>query len=329
MAINLIAEVILALPAIVYFVLLDKHLHGKINILWFIPLFAYEGIVIAFTGFYPLTALWQGIALTILMLAAFYLGWADRIFFASLAVAFPSIFVFGIFALASLVALIDRRRRLALSQYAPQGHSRIFAYYIATGYLFASFLAIAWLLAFSLTTPGFIASCQQHGGTYNAISDTCTSGGLTLPSNFNITIPKGSPITTTNTILPTNTTPLHNTTITTTAVANTIPANTVSASAEPNTIPPAAVTTYLMIPINADPIKFSYIPIETTNTTQIAYLCKYMAYTYQNPLYQTGYIGKDFASIYTLRGQYEFADLGRVMADSDNTTPGWLTAYCN
>ena len=164
--------------------------------------------------------------------------------------------------------------------------------------------------------------------------------------------PSTNSITTTNTILPANTTPLHNKTTTTTTTAptttststtststttttapastSTIPSNTVNASAEPNTIPPAAVTTYLLIPIRAAPtIKFSYIPIETTNTIQILYLCKYIPYVYQNPLYQTDHIGQSFASIYTLRGQYEFADLGRVMADSDNTTPGWLTAYCN
>lgn len=166
--------------------------------------------------------------------------------------------------------------------------------------------------------------------------------------------PSTNSITTTNTILPANTTPLHNKTTTTTTTAptttststtststttttapastSTIPSNTVNASAEPNTIPAIDVTTYLLIPISVSSTgqyRFSYIPIETTNTIQILYLCKYIPYVYQNPLYQTDHIGQSFASIYTLKGQYQFANLGNTIASTNSTTPPWLTAYCN
>lgn len=179
-------------------------------------------------------------------------------------------------------------------------------------------------------------------------------GGYNGYQKAQINTLQANSITTTNTILPANTTPLHNKTTTTTTTAptttststtststttttapastSTIPSNTVNASVEPNTIPAIDVTTYLLIPISVSSTgqyRFSYIPIETTNTIQILYLCKYIPYVYQNPLYQTDHIGQSFASIYTLKGQYQFANLGNTIASTNSTTPPWLTAYCN
>ena len=65
--------------------------------------------------------------------------------------------------------------------------------------------------------------------------------------------------------------------------------------------------------------KYTYIPIPTANYTLAKYIQKYAPVTLQNQLYQQGIIGKGFASEYTLVGQIQLADVGRILVSANQS----------
>ena len=100
-----------------------------------------------------------------------------------------------------------------------------------------------------------------------------------------------------------------------------------SSAYRPNALSSKEIVKYLLIPkSNTLPAAFTYIPIETTNSTQVNYICQFMPYAYQSP----SYIGhnSNSSSIYSLAGQVELANSGFKIAKSLRAVPSWLTAYC-
>ncbi|MEM0143686.1 MAG: hypothetical protein QXL94_07020 [Candidatus Parvarchaeum sp.] len=194
---------------------------------------------------------------------------------------------------------------------------------------------MALIIIISLALAVLPASSASHHAPSNiiAIKPNNTNTTHTAPA-----LPPANtiaPITPSNTIAPSKTkTPSNTITPANTIIpTNTInPSNTITPQPTPipNVLPISEITTYLIIPraTSNNLVGATYIPVESTNTTTITYICTYMPYTYQNPQYNYGNIGKNFSDPYTLKGQMEEATLGKSIAAS-SPSPPWLTGFCN
>ncbi|MGD0728739.1 MAG: hypothetical protein ABR981_01550 [Candidatus Micrarchaeaceae archaeon] len=117
------------------------------------------------------------------------------------------------------------------------------------------------------------------------------------------------------------------TTIPTTTISTTIFRTTtsittsVSTTSSSTTIPNQNQTsTFIVIPnFNGRGSRFTYVPIQTSNITSIAFICKYFPVGFQNPLFLNGTYGKNFSSMYTLEGQLQISNLGQSLNVSNAT----------
>jgi hypothetical protein len=84
----------------------------------------------------------------------------------------------------------------------------------------------------------------------------------------------------------------------------------------------------LVIPLSDT--KAQYVPIMTNNMSVENYICAYAPNAIASRLYQFGFVGKGFDSIYSLKGQLELANLGKMIQnDKNNTTPQTGHIFCS
>jgi len=137
-------------------------------------------------------------------------------------------------------------------------------------------------------------------------SETTASTTTTAISSSTSSVPSTSTIIQANT---TSTTTSINATTSSSTTTTTIPASQNQTYAN---------STFIEIPnSNQRGSRFTYVPIATSNTTVIEFICQYFPAGYENPGYGTA--SRNFSSIYTLQGQTQTADYGESLHESTAT----------